>query len=312
MRDNQEWLGLAGSSDFVDFISKDFHFYSSLYVRIRKAGDQYIEGLEGVYYNAQNNFTLQYPLLLASVRVDDGQQVVTAKLKAVSAFVDILIARRQWNWRLTSYSSMNYGMFSTMRDIRGKDLTEVVAVLNNRLEEEGLSFSKERRFALHGQNGPQVKRILARITDFVETESERPSRYVEYLTSKGKKAYEIEHIWADHPEWHTEFDHPSTFSDFRNRIGGLLLLPKSFNASYNDLPYEKKRPHYLKQNLLAQSLHESAYEHNPGFRRFIERTGLPFKPHSRFEVEDMEERSELYRQIADRVWSAKRLSVEVD
>ena len=45
--------------------------------------------------------------------------------------------------------------------------------------------------------------------------------------------------------------------------GGLLLLPKSFNASYGDKTYADKRKHYLKQNLLAQSLHEDASENDP-------------------------------------------------
>ena len=40
--------------------------------------------------------------------------------------------------------------------------------------------------------------------------------------------------------------------------------------------------HYLKENLLAQSLHEKAYERNPGFRQFIERSGLPFQAHREF------------------------------
>ena len=75
-----------------------------------------------------------------------------------------------------------------------------------------------------------------------------------------------------HPERHRdEFAHPADFAEYRNRIGGLLLLPKSFNASYGDKPYAEKREHYFGQNLLAQSLHETAYEHNPGFRKFRER-----------------------------------------
>jgi hypothetical protein len=37
-----------------------------------------------------------------------------------------------------------------------------------------------------------------------------------------------------------------------------------------DLPYAEKREHYLGQNLLARSLHEQTYDHNPGFRLFIE------------------------------------------
>ena len=51
-----------------------------------------------------------------------------------------------------------------------------------------------------------------------------------------------------------EFAHSSEFAEYRNHIGGLLLLPKSFNASYGDLPYAEKRGHYRSQNLLACSL----------------------------------------------------------
>ena len=46
-------------------------------------------------------------------------------------------------------------------------------------------------------------------------------------------------------------------------IGDLLLLPKSFNSSYNDKPYDVKLPHYFGQNLLAKSLNPQAYSHNP-------------------------------------------------
>jgi hypothetical protein len=107
-------------------------------------------------------------------------------------------------------------------------------------------------------NGRQIHRLLARITDYVETRSGQASRYAEYA-QRGRKGYEIEHIWADHPERHVdEFAHPSEFQEYRNRIGGLLLLPKSFNASYGDLPYGEKREHYDSQNLLARSLHEQA------------------------------------------------------
>lgn len=93
----------------------------------------------------------------------------------------------------------------------------------------------------------------------------------------------------------------------RNRIGGLLLLPKSFNASYGDLPYEEKLPHYFSQNLLARSLHEKCYENNPGFIRFIEETALPFKAHSQFRSSDMEQRCNLYLRLAEHIWNPNRL-----
>ena len=54
------------------------------------------------------------------------------------------------------------------------------------------------------------------------------------------------------------------------------------NASYGDLTYEAKLPHYLTQNLLARSLHPQCYEHNPGFLRFREQSSLPFAPLPQF------------------------------
>lgn len=139
-----------------------------------------------------------------------------------------------------------------------------------------------------------------------------PSHYVEYAKRGGKEGCEIEHIWADHPERHEdEFAHPSEFAEYRNRIGGLLLLPKSFNASYNDLPYEQKLVHYDSQNLLARSLGANAYDHNPGFRRFLEQSGLPFRSHAEFRKADLDDRQELYGLLADYIWNPARLDEAV-
>jgi hypothetical protein len=96
----------------------------------------------------------------------------------------------------------------------------------------------------------------------------------------------------------------------RNRIGGLLLLPKSFNASYGDLTYEEKLPHYFSQNLLARSLSPQCYENNPGFIRFVQSTGLPFRLLTSFKSAQMEERSSLYLKLAEHIWNPNRLAQE--
>ena len=202
-------------------------------------------------------------------------------------------------------------MFLVMREIRGKTVDELVAILTAQLAAETETFATNDRFTLHGMNGRQIHRLLARMTDYVETRSGMASRYPEYVQRSGKHGYEIEHIWANHPERHTnEFAHPADFEDYRNRVGDLLLLPKSFNASYGDLPYKEKREHYDSQNLLARSLHENAYHHNPGFLRFIQESKLPFKEHCDFKKADLDARQELYRLLAERIWSPERLAHE--
>jgi hypothetical protein len=93
------------------------------------------------------------------------------------------------------------------------------------------------------------------------------------------------------------------FADHRNRVGGLLLLPKQFNASYNDDTFTQKRPRYFSQNLLAASLDPQAYEKNPGFSSFIKSSGLPFRSYEEFNAANVIERGSLYRDIAKQVWN---------
>ena len=316
VRDRRETLGLENQEDFFDLVGRDFDFYSRQYLLVQRAQAEPLEGLEHIFYNAGHGFTghgftLQDMLLLAPLRIEDDEATTRLKLRLVARFVDILITWRIWNFRSIAYSTMQYAMFLVMRDIRGLAPKPLAEALHTKLLNESETFASNERLGVHRQNGRALHRMLARITDYVETQSGQKARYAEYVTS-GKNRYEVEHIWADHPEQHTdEFAHPADFAEQRNRIGGLLLLPKSFNASYGDLTYDEKLPYYNIQNLLARSLHPQAYEHNPGFARFVRESGLPFRAHEQFRRDDMDLRSELYRSLAERIWNPDDLLRDV-
>jgi uncharacterized protein with ParB-like and HNH nuclease domain len=313
VRDHEEKLGLRAGADFFRFIRQDFEFYTRWYRNLREASEKLTPGLECVYYNARYNFTLQYPVMLAPLLIEDSEEEIVRKLRIASSYLDILIARRIWNWRAVDYSTMQYNMFVlAVKEIRGKGAAEVAEILAKRLAAEDETFDSNDRFRLHGQNRRQIQRMLARMLDHLEVNSGMPSRYSDYVSPSGSRGYEVEHIWADHAERHEdEFAHPADFQEYRNRIGGLLLLPKSFNASYGDLSYEEKLEHYNSQNLLARSLHEKCYEHNPGFLRYLSQTGLPFSPHPQFMKSDLDARQTLYRQLAEVIWDSSRLEREL-
>jgi hypothetical protein len=307
VRDASRTVGLTSGSMFYRFVDRDFDFYSRQYLRVVQASRQPTQGLEHVLYNAHHGFTLQYMLLLAPVTTSDEDNEIDLKIRLVAKFLDILIALRLWNFRSIAYSTLQYTMFIIMRDIRGLSSIDLAQKLHDHLAGQEETFDSNDRLRVHQQNRYALHRLLARITDYVETQSGQPSRYMEYV-AEGASRYEVEHIWSAHPEEHTdEFDHPADFSEHRNRIGGLLLLPKTFNASYGDLPYTSKLPHYNSQNLLARSLHDQCYQHNPGFLSFIQKTGLPFHAYAEFKKADIEERSELYRRIAKLVWDPEEL-----
>lgn len=311
-------LGLLSGEDFFRFIDTNFDYYCRQYLRLMRASRELVPGLEHVYYNAQNGFTLQYMLLLSPVLPSDADEVAILKQRLVARFLDILLAWRLYNSRSIAYSTMQYAMFLVMRDIRGLTPGDLAARLIEKLGEEGETFASNSShhragvgFAMHQQNRYAIHRMLARMTDYVERESGFAGRYGEYV-APGKNAYEVEHIWADKPDRHTEeFPDPRDFREHRNRFGDLLLLPKSFNASYGALPYEEKLQHYNAQNMLARSLHPLAYENNPGFLAFVSRSGLPFRPHEHFRRADLDERCELYRRLAERVWDPAGLMEEV-
>lgn len=311
VRTHNERLRLNSSNDFVRFIDNDFVFYARYYHKLVKAASSITPDLECVYYNAQNSSALQYPVLLAPLRLEDTEEENFQKIRIVSRYLDILIHRRIWNFRSITHSTMFYAMFLVMREIRGKSVIDLIDILYTRLTKDNETLLSNNGFRLHGTNSKKVHRILARITDYVETESGNASRYLEYC-ERGSSAYEIEHIWADHPErYQNDFDHDYDFQDYRNLIGGLLLLPGRINSSINDKPYSEKRTSYGSQNLLARSLHESAYKHNPGFRQFCERGELPFQAHLEFNRTDLDKRQKLYQLLASQVWNPERLFEDV-
>jgi len=309
VRERKDRLELKHSTDFHRLITRDLEFYSRQYHRLLTYSATLVPGYEPVYYNAQNQFTLQFQLLLAPLLPDDGDETISRKVRAVSRFIDILLFRRIWNFRAIDYSTLQYRIFLITKAIRSKSLPQLVDVLMRESDAESERFDNHDDFSLNQGNRRQIVRLLARLTDYIETQSGKASSYIAYTTTEGSNRFEVEHIWADKPERHkSEFEHPVDFKAYRNRIGGLLLLPKSFNASYNDLPYDQKLPHYLRENWLAASLNPAHYERNSGFKRFNEQAELDFRPHTTFQKEHQIQRLKLYQQLCNRVWDPTLIS----
>ena len=331
VRDKEDVLSLNSAENFAGFIQNDFFFYSSWYLHLLNATKELIPDLKCVFYNAQHNFTLQYPVLLAPLCLNDPKDEIKRKIQLVSTYLDIFLFRRIWNSSSIAQRDLTTTMFSLMSDIRGKGVKELSDILYEKLNENPfvlqgspdqpslfddwemdseITLFNTYQFRLHSGNSKSVRLILARMTDYVEVRSGQPSRYLEYVRT-GKNSYEIEHIWSNHHErHHDEFAHRIDFQNYRNCIGGLLLLPKAVNAGIGDKSFAEKLPTYIGQNLLAQSLHETVYEKGKGFsgfQKFIERSQLPFRPHPEFKKDDLDARQALYTKLAEQIWSPERL-----
>lgn len=313
VRDAKDALKLIGSDAFVRFVQRDLDFYARQTVAIRKAAATLTKGWESVRYVDERGFTLQTQVLLAALSPDDTPEMIRRKVALVADFLDIWLARRAWNFRTTSYSSVKYTVFVLTRELRGKSLEELNTFLREQLDEQPETFARQPRYRLHQQNYRQVRHTLARLTQWIDQQCGIPS-YFEDLISQGQgRPFEIEHIWANHYErFSGQYAHPSDFEEARNRLGGLLLLQRGLNQSLGDATYEKKQKAYLahSQNLLARSLHPLAYQNNPAFVQLIERTGLPFRAYETFGPAEQMQRQELYIRIAEWVWNPSRLDLD--
>lgn len=310
VRDNLGKMNLkAGcTEDFERFLDDDFKFFLNAYVSILSAEENLTEGLEHIYYIQRWGiaYSLSYPLLLAPLTLADDEETVKLKLNIVARYIETFVVRRSINFRQFASNSIRYTMYTLVKDIRGKSVDELKEILQSKLAEMNEKWEGMTEFRLHGQNKAFVKFLLSRITAHIEQECGYPSTFESYYHKPAKgKPFEIEHIWANKFAEHSdEFKQENEFEKFRNHIGGLILLPRGTNQSYGDKPYEEKREHYIKENnLLAQSLCDIAYESNPNFVNMYTRLKLNFKPYEKFKKNELSERQELYRTIAEQIWS---------
>lgn len=317
MRDHANRLAIGTERANLSFITEQFPFFARAYLHIREAELHYTPGLEALFYNAHNDFTWQPTVLLASLDPADDDETVKTKLALAGTYLDIWMMRRVVNYIRVGYSSVNYAMYLLVRDIRRKSVPELRQVLLTKLADDDVSFREAPHRGREGITDLRINQfsrryilhILARLTAFVDEQSGQPGRFDILVDRSRKNAYDIEHIVPnDFSAFGEYFPSASEFERWRDNIGGLILLPADVNRSLQAKPYEKKLLSYARENLLAASLTPGAYQHQPQFYQFRERSRLNFSPYAQFGLDEQQHRRELIAKLAELVWSPNRLN----
>lgn len=292
VRDENKNIGLITADDYVEFVNRVLYF-ANVYIHIMEL----IESRNVTDYlylivNSDYGFTLQPALIMASIAYEDDEATVSAKIKEVSKYLTKILSWRIWNHWLTSQNQMESKIYELCKQIRNMPLRDLKKYLASyRMDNNTLDGNSPH---LNQQNKQKIKVLLALITEIVAKGSGTP----DYMLNK--KEIEVEHIWSNHFDQHTdECDNESDFQTVRNSIGDLLVLPKSFNASYGDSAYNIKVKQYFSQNILAQTLNQQKYSNNPGFLAFMTNAHLPFKAYDEFKRMSINERTDLYRAILE-------------
>lgn len=326
VRENRERLELSAADDFRQFIERDFAFYAGWYKRIRMASESWTPGLESLFRNELSALRDRDDLYLAPLVPEEDERTSLRKIRTVAAFIELLVARRVWHGWIYNYDTMYSRSEELIVDIRRRPSPAMVDSFARFKGlgwdfvpdpasdgDEGYDFVRYWPQARAGSATRRVHRLLACMTEYIEVESGLRSRFAEYART-GRDGYDVEHLWAKNQwgRYRDDIEQRDDFNFYRNSIAGLILLPHTVNVRLSDKAYEKKRAAYKKhrqldpqrrpENLLARSLVIEPAE-EPGFHRFVQRAGLPFRPHAEYRLPDLQARGRLYGQLARHIWS---------
>ena len=312
LRDNAQQVGLNHSKDFAEFTSNQIPVYGHAFRFVRTNQTQYKSENSAVYYAGEHRLD-DGLLLLAPVSVSDSNEDAEAKIRVVARFLDVWAYRRLWASRNLTKPALKATFIALAREVRDLSLEDLTARLYAELTKPGVDNFDTAPPSLSGSTRRKVHRLLARLTSFVEIHAgSGTDPYAELVVVSGRSRFDIEHIWPNrYPDYADLFETPAEFADYRNRLGSLLLIPHSFNTSYNAMTVEAKLPLYGRSDhhLLVASLAKATYERNPSFRNWTNLTGLDFKAYEGepFTKQSSSERTDLYRSLAQSIWAPERV-----
>ncbi|OWY76892.1 DUF262 domain-containing protein [Pantoea sp. AMG 501] len=316
LHDNKERVGLITDDDYQNFVLDTFKKFSQIYLTLLKQSTDFDKEYEFVFYNSSKDITLQYMVILAAIRVDDSDKTTQEKIKLVSKFIDYLTSTRMLSGKKNTYDNLRDTFFALTNEIRDKDIDDIRNIFRGHIVKIDFSIDSVEPLTYYGTPNKVLLHILARMASFIEDgfEMNNSVGFPAYVDRKqSTRTYDIEHLLCvqpsvfkeSTPEEYQDFESDTQYWMLRSEISALILLPRSKNRSLQDKPYSEKRLKYLGDNVLAQTLCNEIYEHNPQAQAFIASSGLPFKGYDIFNKKSLFERRELYKKIIAKVWDGE-------
>jgi Protein of unknown function DUF262/Protein of unknown function (DUF1524) len=153
----------------------------------------------------------------------------------------------------------------------------------------------------------RLRYILAKITQFVDLQGFGETEGTKWLGRYTSNGFEIEHIFPQTPTEEAELEFgPATDTDVANRLGNLVLVEKSINASLGNGAFSKKRGVYLQsQLLLTRALSERP---KVGANTRIDAAVAKIEPFETWNEQGVTRRQEMLGRIAREVWSVPALA----
>lgn len=315
-REQSTTLGIETSEHFYSLVMNDFVFYADLYLMLHKAEQSLYTGIEELSY-ATMFLSPHYirPIAIAAIKTTDSKDVIIQKLRVIAFLLDSLFTRKVWNGQKATDASFRPSAINFIHAFRDKSVEVIAYESYKELKNDNRKEFSNIPLSLGSGNKKDIHKILARMTEEIELASGKPSIYNSLIVNTGKKKFEIEHILAKPYHIHgDEFTNEEDLDRYRDFIGNLLLLEKTFNASFGNKIYRDKVNRYIQHNKLAGILNESFYDknhsfvNNPSLSNYaVQHPYLTFRPYASFGKQAILDRNVFYMNLANVIWSPEKL-----
>ena len=298
-----------------DFIKSRLEYYSSLYSRIRRNYNEYLE-----YLNTINTFQGQYQIIMAACDIDDPQE--HDKIVAIAMEYDRLYVLLRLNgvYDSNSFQEISYSLNEAVKG-RGVDeyrgifdgmLLSTLRQKKNREARSLLEYSEFLKANYTNLDTRFMRYLLARVEKYICQQSGRDmqSSVKEISTRTGyKTGYHIEHVLSNNDTNRAYFGSEEEFETRRNQLGGLLLLKGLDNISSGNEEYPDKLKTYSAGLVWGHSLCKEFYHTNKDWDAFNDRLegvcGMRIKSYDRFDAQALEERNRLLYSLIKEIWDVK-------
>jgi|DeeseametaMP0747_FD_contig_31_104558_length_3801_multi_6_in_0_out_0_2 hypothetical protein len=311
----EEKLGLEHNATNVkSFLSKEFRYYSALYLKYWQAKTTYNPDYKHIYYNEMNDLQSQCILILAACRVDDPKE--NQKIDLVARELDRLftLAQLQGGYDSNRFAVEIYAIASKLigaeiddyRNIFDVSLTKMLTDQREDEVSDTFRYAFFKNASVSTLNKRFIRYFFTRIEDFIADGMRLDMRHsIKDLVLKtgSVNGFHVEHILSRNSENLAHFnDDEELFEQQRNRLGGILLLKGKDNISSNNEVYEQKLKSYANTLYWNGTLREDSYKSKLDFRDFIQKEKLDFQHYNQFGEDELEARHKLLFEISRRIW----------
>ncbi len=159
-----------------------------------------------------------------------------------------------------------------------------------------------RRLDINSVQQYRLRYVLAKLTQYVDLKAYGETEGTKWLSRYMSNGFEIEHIYPQRPTAEAKEEFGEVVNALIvNRIGNLLLVEKSINASLGNGPFSKKRNVYQQsQVLLTRAIAERP---KVGANTKIDSAVANLEPFETWSEEGITKRQEMMRKLARVIWN---------